>query len=62
MKGKRGREKEGKKKPLTLTLSPAQTLRVACLSAGVHLFPKPNSHLKILNRAVLGTIVSPNLF
>ncbi|EKF00215.1 hypothetical protein FDUTEX481_09189 [Tolypothrix sp. PCC 7601] len=37
----------------TLNLSPAETLRVACLSAGVHLFPKLNSDLKILNRAVL---------
>ncbi|EKE97061.1 hypothetical protein FDUTEX481_06038 [Tolypothrix sp. PCC 7601] len=31
VKGKRGREKGARKKPLTLTLSPAQTLRVACL-------------------------------
>ncbi|EKE99128.1 hypothetical protein FDUTEX481_03321 [Tolypothrix sp. PCC 7601] len=45
--------KRGKKKPLTLTLSPAETLRVACFPVGVHLFPKPNSELKILNRAVL---------
>ncbi|EKF04797.1 hypothetical protein FDUTEX481_00955 [Tolypothrix sp. PCC 7601] len=26
----KGEEEKGKKKPLTLTLSPAQTLRVAC--------------------------------
>ncbi|EKF01532.1 hypothetical protein FDUTEX481_07667 [Tolypothrix sp. PCC 7601] len=35
-----GKGKRGKKKPLTLTLSPAETLRVACFPAGVHLFPK----------------------
>ncbi|WP_339375916.1 hypothetical protein [Calothrix sp. NIES-2098] len=30
------------KKPLIFNLSPAETLRVACFPAGVHLFPKPN--------------------
>ncbi|EKF00180.1 hypothetical protein FDUTEX481_09215 [Tolypothrix sp. PCC 7601] len=35
VKGKRGRGKGARNKPLTLTLSPAETLRE-------HLFPKPN--------------------
>ncbi|EKE99011.1 hypothetical protein FDUTEX481_03199 [Tolypothrix sp. PCC 7601] len=38
----KGEGEKGKKKPLTFTLSPAETLRVACFPAGVHLFPKPN--------------------